>query len=189
MEKPPPPEQLDAMDEATFRATVRRFLSANYPPELRNPPKRLHLKDNRVWYMTLAEAGWLAPGWPREVGGLGLSPAKQIAMIEEFGPRIHFAHLRNVTREKDGSFYESEHLEGSTDMAEVILALMKEEARRREEGRSDWRIPMRPDHGHELLDDVGKGSFPGYPAVGRLRGLAELRGVMTALAQVKGYDA
>ena len=84
MEKPPPPEQLDAMDEATFRATVRRFLSANYPPELRNPPKRLHLKDNRVWYMALAEAGWLAPGWPREVGGLGLSPAKQIAMIEEF---------------------------------------------------------------------------------------------------------
>lgn len=84
MEKPPPPEQLDAMDEAEFRATVRRFLAANYPPALRNPPKRLHLKDNRVWYMMLAEAGWLAPGWPREVGGMGLSPAKQIAMTEEF---------------------------------------------------------------------------------------------------------
>ncbi len=84
MEKPPPPEQLDAMDEAEFRAVVRRFLAENYPPELRNPPKRLHLSENRVWYMKLTEAGWLAPGWPREYGGLGLAPAKQIAMIEEF---------------------------------------------------------------------------------------------------------
>ena len=61
--------------------------------------------------------------------------------------------------------------------------------RRKAAGHPHWQIPMRPDHGHELLDDVGKGSFPGYPAVGRLRGLAELRGVMTALAQVKGYAA
>ncbi|TIT57779.1 MAG: mannonate dehydratase, partial [Mesorhizobium sp.] len=79
-----------------------------------------------------------------------------VAMIGEFASRIHFAHLRNVTREADGSFYEAEHLEGSTDMAAVILALMKEEARRRMAGRSDWRIPMRPDHGHLLADDIGK---------------------------------
>ncbi|AZO18592.1 MULTISPECIES: mannonate dehydratase [unclassified Mesorhizobium] len=105
-----------------------------------------------------------------------------IAMIEEFGPRIHFAHLRNVTREADGSFYEAEHLEGSTDMAEVILALMKEEARRRKEGRSDWRIPMRPDHGHLLADDIGKTRInPGYSLIGRLKGLAELRGIMRAV--------
>ncbi|TIW15972.1 MAG: mannonate dehydratase [Mesorhizobium sp.] len=105
-----------------------------------------------------------------------------IAMIEEFGPRIHFAHLRNVTREADGSFFEAEHLEGSTDMAEVILALMKEEARRRKEGRSDWRIPMRPDHGHLLADDIGKTRInPGYSLIGRLKGLAELRGIMRAV--------
>jgi len=105
-----------------------------------------------------------------------------VAMIEEFGPRIHFAHLRNVTREKDGSFYEAEHLEGSTDMADVILALMKEEARRRKEGRSDWRIPMRPDHGHLLADDIGKTKInPGYSLIGRLKGLAELRGIMRAV--------
>jgi mannonate dehydratase len=105
-----------------------------------------------------------------------------VAMIEEFAPRIHFAHLRNVTREEDGSFYEAEHLEGSTDMAEVILALMKEEARRREEGRSDWRIPMRPDHGHLLADDIGKTKInPGYSLIGRLKGLAELRGIMRAV--------
>src|SRR5262249_10859300 len=62
-----------------------------------------------------------------------------VAMVEEFGPRIHFTHLRNVTREADGSFYEAEHLEGSTDMASVVLALMKEQVRRRREGRTDWR--------------------------------------------------
>jgi mannonate dehydratase len=105
-----------------------------------------------------------------------------VAMVEEFGSRIHFAHLRNVTREDDGSFYEAEHLEGSTDMAFVILALMKEEARRRKEGRADWRIPMRPDHGHLLADDIGKTRInPGYSLIGRLNGLAELRGIMRAV--------
>ncbi|UVK37274.1 mannonate dehydratase [Mesorhizobium sp. AR10] len=105
-----------------------------------------------------------------------------VAMIEEFAPKIHFAHLRNVTREDDGSFFEAEHLEGSTDMASVILALMKEEGRRRREGRPDWRIPMRPDHGHLLADDIGKTRInPGYSLIGRLKGLAELRGIMRAV--------
>jgi mannonate dehydratase len=105
-----------------------------------------------------------------------------VAMIEEFGSRIHFAHLRNVTREADGSFYEAEHLEGSTDMASVVLALMKEQSRRRKEGRKDWRIPMRPDHGHLLADDIGKKRInPGYSLIGRLKGLAELRGIMRAV--------
>jgi mannonate dehydratase len=105
-----------------------------------------------------------------------------VAMVEEFGPRIHFTHLRNVTREEDGSFFEAEHLEGSTDMASVILALMKEESRRRREGRKDWRIPMRPDHGHLLADDIGKKKInPGYSLIGRLKGLAELRGIMRAV--------
>lgn len=105
-----------------------------------------------------------------------------VAMVEEFGSKIHFAHLRNVTREDDGSFFEAEHLEGSTDMAAVILALMKEEVRRRKEGRADWRIPMRPDHGHLLADDIGKTRInPGYSLIGRLKGLAELRGIMRAV--------
>ncbi len=104
------------------------------------------------------------------------------AMVKEFGGRIHFAHLSNVTREQDGSFYEAEHLEGSTDMAAVILALMQEEARRRKEGRADWQIPMRPDHGHLLADDIGKERInPGYSLIGRLKGLAELRGIMRAV--------
>ncbi|TPI59258.1 mannonate dehydratase [Mesorhizobium sp. B3-1-7] len=105
-----------------------------------------------------------------------------VAMIKEFAERIHFVHLRNVTIEDDGSFHEAEHLEGGTDMAHVILALMQEEARRRKEGRADWRIPMRPDHGHLLADDIGKARInPGYSLIGRLKGLAELRGIMRAV--------
>ena len=93
-------------------------------------------------------------------------------------------HLRTVTRETDTvpcSFFEDEHLEGCTDMVAVIAALLAEEARRREEGRADHEIPMRPDHGQEILDDLTRGAQPGYPAIGRLKGLAELRGIERAL--------
>jgi len=106
------------------------------------------------------------------------------AIVREFGPKIHFAHLRNVRREAETipcSFFEDEHLAGQTDMVAVVAALLDEEARRRAEGRSDAEIPMRPDHGQEILSDLGAGGQPGYPAVGRLKGLAELRGVMAAL--------
>ncbi len=104
-----------------------------------------------------------------------------LAMCREFGARIHFAHLRQVTREPGGSFHEADHLDGGSDMVGVILALMKEEARRRRVGRPDHEIPMRPDHGHLLADDIGKKVNPGYSLVGRLKGLAELRGVMRGL--------
>jgi hypothetical protein len=80
----PAPAELDSLDDDSFRLVVRRFLEQHYPPELRNPPKRLHWHENRPWYMKLAEHGWLAPGWPREFGGMGLSPAKQIILIEEY---------------------------------------------------------------------------------------------------------
>lgn len=100
-------------------------------------------------------------------------------MIAEFGPKIHFIHLRNVTREADGSFHEADHLGGSTDMAEVVIALLREQDRRKAEGRADWHLPFRPDHGHLLADDIGKTRInPGYSLIGRLRGMAELRGVM-----------
>lgn len=116
-------------------------------------------------------------------GSLGAHPDNDVpAIARRFADRIWFAHLRNVAKDPDGSFMEAEHLGGDTDMVALIAALLDEEARRKAEGRVDWEIPMRPDHGHEILDDIGRGSFPGYPAIGRLRGLAELRGVMTALA-------
>lgn len=102
-------------------------------------------------------------------------------MAKEFGAKVHFAHLRNVTREPDGSFYEAEHLAGDTNMVRVVAALMQEEARRHGEGRADWQIPMRPDHGHAIVDDIGKQVNPGYSCIGRLKGLAELRGIQTTL--------
>ncbi len=104
-----------------------------------------------------------------------------LAMAREFGPRIHFVHLRQVTRESDRSFHEAEHLAGSSDMVGVIQVVLEEEARRRRASRLDHEIPMRPDHGHLLADDIGKKVNPGYSLVGRLKGLAELRGVMRGL--------
>ena len=104
-----------------------------------------------------------------------------LAMVQEFAPRIHFAHLRQVTREGDRSFHEAEHLRGSSDMAGVICALLREEVRRKSENRPDYEIPMRPDHGHLLADDILRQVNPGYSLVGRLKGLAELRGVMLGL--------
>jgi len=110
-----------------------------------------------------------------------------VAFIQALGDRIHFVHLRNTARDPGEtglrvSFEESAHLAGDTDMVATIRALMAEEARRRQAGRTDAEIPMRPDHGHDLLDDLTRLGQPGYPLIGRMRGLAELRGVMAALA-------
>ncbi|MDO5641049.1 MAG: mannonate dehydratase [Paracoccus sp. (in: a-proteobacteria)] len=106
-------------------------------------------------------------------------------MMRRLGDRVHFLHLRNVRRDTDtipASFFEDEHLGGQTDMVALIAAVLAEEARRHAAGREDAQIPMRPDHGQEILDDIGRGGQPGYPAIGRLKGLAELRGVEAALA-------
>jgi len=104
-----------------------------------------------------------------------------VDMVQEFGSRIHFVHLRNVKREGGGSFYESEHLDGDNDMLGLVEALINEEQRRKALGYDDDNIPMRPDHGHLMADDIGKESSPGYSLMGRMKGLAELRGVIHAL--------
>ncbi|HVW13478.1 MAG TPA: mannonate dehydratase [Mucilaginibacter sp.] len=98
-------------------------------------------------------------------------------MIQRLGAHIHFLHLRNVKREADGSFYEADHLAGSSDMYAIMKSVVQEQKRRRDSGRDDIAIPMRPDHGHKLLDDFNYDTFPGYSAIGRLKGLAELRGL------------
>lgn len=120
------------------------------------------------------------------VGSYGSRPDNDLpAMVRRFGARIHFAHLRNVARDPDGSFTESDHLDGDADMVAVIAALMREEERRLAEGRADAEIPFRPDHGHLLADDIGKKVNPGYSCIGRLKGLAELRGVIRAIGAVR----
>jgi mannonate dehydratase len=107
-----------------------------------------------------------------------------VAMAERFAGRIHFAHLRNVSKGSDGSFTESEHLAGDVNMVSLISVLRREERRRADAGRADSIIPMRPDHGHLLIDDQTKTVNPGYSCIGRLKGLAELRGVIAAVDQL-----
>ncbi len=119
-------------------------------------------------------------------GSLGARPDNDLpALMKQFGPKVHFLHLRNVKRDDSsmlaGSFFEAEHLDGDTDMVALIAEIVAEEARRLEAGRADAQIPMRPDHGQDILDDLNRRSQPGYPTIGRLKGLAELRGVMRAL--------
>jgi len=118
-------------------------------------------------------------------GSLGARPDNDLpGMMERLGDKVHFLHLRNVKRDSAdvvGSFYEAEHLAGDTDMVALIAAIIREERKRKAAGRKDHTIPMRPDHGQDILDDLGRRSQPGYPTIGRMKGLAELRGVITAL--------
>ena len=119
-------------------------------------------------------------------GSLGAGPCNDVpAIARACAEHVHFVHLRNVSKEPDRSFMEAEHLAGDTDMVAVVETLLAEQKRRRDQGDENWRLPFRPDHGHELLDDIGKDSFPGYSAIGRLKGLAEIRGVMTAVARLR----
>ncbi len=123
-------------------------------------------------------------------GSLGVRADVDLpGMMARLGPHVHFLHLRNTRRDpgpaeagRRASFIESAHLDGDTDMVAVVAAALREEARRRAAGRADSAIPFRPDHGQDILDDLSRATQPGYPAIGRLKGLAELRGVIAGLS-------
>jgi mannonate dehydratase len=191
-------ERYSGMSADDLRANLKRFLEAVIPTAQEvgvnmcihpdDPPRPLFglpriVSTEADIAVVMAMVDMQANGLTLCSGSLGAHPDNDVPGIaRRFADRIWFAHLRNVAKDPDGSFMEAEHLGGDTDMVELIQALLTEESRRKAAGRAAWEIPMRPDHGHEILDDIGKPSHPGYPAIGRLRGLAELRGVMAALA-------
>ena len=195
----------DGIDRATLRANYARFLKeiiptaeelgmrfAVHPDDPPRPlfglPRIVSTADDLDFILGAVPSP--ANGITFCTGSLGAGAQNDVPeMARRFARQIHFVHLRNVSKEADGSFYEAEHLAGDTDMVAVVDVLLAEEARRRAENDGVAEIPFRPDHGHELLDDIGKGSFPGYSAIGRLKGLAELRGVIAALKATRVYAA
>lgn len=117
-------------------------------------------------------------------GSLSANPENNLpGMAGRFAARINAVHLRSTQRLPDGSFFEADHLGGSVPMPEVMRLLLGEQDRRRAEGRSDWKLEFRPDHGHTMMDDLGKevAITPGYSCIGRMRGLSELRGLMLGI--------
>lgn len=189
--------EYDGIDKARLRENMAVFLRAVVPvaeeagirlavhPD--DPPRPI-LGLPRI-VSTIEDMQWLKQtvdsiynGFTLCTGSYGVRADNDLVrMIETFGDRIHFTHLRATCREENPkSFHEGAHLQGDVDMVAVIEAILTEELRRQRAG--DRRpIPMRPDHGHQMLDDLKKKTNPGYSAIGRLKGLAELRGVELAL--------
>ncbi|XBS68012.1 mannonate dehydratase [Acerihabitans sp. KWT182] len=141
---------------------------------------------------TIEDMQWLKDAVPAPTNGFTFCTGSYgvradndlVKMAETFSDRIWFTHLRSTVREENpNSFHEAAHLQGDVDMVGVVTAILREEQRRQDSG--DLRpIPMRPDHGHQMLDDLNKKTNPGYSAIGRLKGLAEVRGVELAVRRL-----
>ncbi len=138
---------------------------------------------------TIDDIAWLRATVPSSTNGLtvctgslGVSPDNDLVdIIKQYGSHIYFLHLRSTQREHNSSsFHEASHIDGDIDMYDIVKAILEEENKRQKTTRS-FQIPMRPDHGHQILDDLKKEINPGYSAIGRLKGLAEIRGMEMAI--------
>ena len=190
----------EGIDRAALRSNFKRFLDEvvptaedlgmrlcvhpdDPPRDILGLPRIVSDGDDLDWILDVHDSP--ANGITLCSGSLGANPANDVpAIAAQVADRIYFAHLRNVRKDPDGSFEEAAHLDGDTNMVALIKVLLTEQARRRDAGRTDYAIPFRPDHGHHMLSDLTQDMIPGYPLIGRLRGLAELRGVIKALAHV-----
>jgi mannonate dehydratase len=180
-------EFLDAVTPVAEEVGVRLAIHPDDPPRsLLGLPRIVSTADDARWILNRLDSP--NNGLTFCTGCYGVRPDNDlIAMAREFAARIHFLHLRSTRREADPeSFYEADHLAGDVDMVGVITEVLREEQKRSAAARLDSVIPMRPDHGHQMLDDVGKAVNPGYSAIGRLKGLAELRGVAAAVKRLLG---
>jgi mannonate dehydratase len=178
-------EFLDAVVPAAEEAGARLGIHPDDPPRsLLGLPRIVSTAEDARWILGRVESP--ANGLTFCTGCYGARPDNNlVAMAKEFAARIHFLHLRSTRREADPeTFYEAAHLDGDVDMVGVIREVVLEERKRVNSGRADAAIPMRPDHGHQMLDDIGKRVNPGYSAIGRLKGLAELRGVARAVEKL-----
>lgn len=192
--------QYDGIDHAKLREHMAEFLRAIVPVATEagivlavhpDDPPRPILGLPRI-VSTIEDMQWLKEtvdsvnnGFTFCTGSYGVRADNDLVkMAETFADRIHFAHLRSTKREENpNSFHEAAHLAGDVDMVGVIKVILAEEQRRRRSG-NQRAIPLRPDHGHQMLDDLHKKTNPGYSAIGRLKGLAEIRGVELALKQI-----
>lgn len=162
---------------------VRLAIHPDDPPRpLLGLPRVVSTRSDTAWLLEVAPS--VANGLTLCTGSFGVRADNDlVAMAKHFAPRIYFAHLRSTEREENPlSFHEADHVGGDVDMVGVVAALVQEERRRDLDGGP--RIPLRPDHGHQLLDDQNRESNPGYSLIGRLKGLAELRGIELAVRRL-----
>lgn len=207
--------EYDDIDKNTLRNNLKLFLEAIVPvAELGGLKLAIHPDDPPRPMLGLprvvsvkSDVEWLLKAVPSDANGITLCTGSYgvradndlVDMIESFGSRIYFTHLRSTKREgSEGSFHEASHLEGDVDMVGVVRALVLEEKKRKDQqiqgDNSDSRcaqnsinqiqIPMRPDHGHQILNDLHKKAKPGYSTLGRMKGLAEVRGLELGLKRL-----
>lgn len=190
-------DRYQQIDKDTLRQNLALFLQELMPVcEARGVKLAIHPDDPprpilglpRI-VSTIEDIDWLSQAVPSKMNGITMCTGSYgvrgdndlVNMIKVHGKRIYFTHLRSTQREENPkSFHEAAHLEGDVDMYNVVLEILKEESRREKSGEGR-NIPMRPDHGHQILDDLRKRTNPGYSAIGRLKGLAEVRGLELAL--------
>lgn len=176
---------LDEIIPVAEKAEVRMAVHADDPPwSLLGLPRIVSTHEDVQKLLTHQDT--IYNGLTLCTGSFGAGYFNDVpGMAKDFAGRINFLHLRNVSRDKDLNFYEDYLLQGDIDVFDVIKTMVEEEERRKKEGRKDTLIPVRPDHGNQMFDDLGQKNNPGYSLYGRMKGLAEIRGLELAVKRMQ----